>query len=196
MWNTRVMSPLSARVSFSGRVSLASNAAALFALLLAHNDLLPPMPLSFLAHKALHLFGVILFGGNLVAGPLWLVFAKSSGDRALLAFAAHSLARADVWLTTPGVQLAIWNGLFAAQAFGGIRAAPWLAETAAMMVLVSLLSCTVVLYWQERFVAEAIAGQDQALQRSLIWWAAWGTALSLPFGWVFWLMISKRALLL
>jgi uncharacterized membrane protein len=180
--------------SLSARISLLSNALALIALLVAWMGWLPPMPLPFLAHKALHLAGLLLFGGNLVVGPLWLAFAWASGDRELLAFAARSLAAADIWLTTPGVQLALWNGLFASQAFGGIRAQPWLAETAALMVFVSLLSCTVVLYWQERMISACEARQDPG--RSLWWWGLWGTALSLPLGWVFWLMISKRALLL
>lgn len=180
-------------ISLSGRISLLSNAVALLALLLAWCDGLPAMPLPFLAHKALHIAGIVLFGGNLVAGPVWLGFAWASGDKNLLAFAAHSLARADIYLTTPGVQLAIWNGLFAAQAFGGLRSQPWLTETAALMVVISLLSCSLVLYWQERLVSEA-EQRSSSFPRSALWWSLWGTALSIPFGWVFWLMISKRAL--
>ena len=182
-------------MTLSARVSIASNALAWLALALAWFDLLPAMPFPFLVHKALHLVGVVVFGGNLFSGPVWLAFAWASGDPKLLAFAARSLARADVWLTTPGVQLALWNGLFAAQAFGPLRQQPWLVETLALMAVVSLLSCTLVLYWQERLVVACEQGDRAAIRRSLLWWSLWGTALSVPFAWVFWLMLGKRALL-
>lgn len=181
-------------LSFSGRVSVASNLVALGATALAWWGWLPAAPLPFVAHKVLHLIGIVTFGGNLIVGPVWLAFAWLSGSPAEVSFAARSLARADVWLTTPGVQLAIWNGLWAAQTFGGLRAQPWLTEAVLATVVTSVVSCTVVLWSQERLVAAA--ERDGALPTAtLAVWSVFGTLVSLPLSWAFWLMVSKSAVL-
>ncbi len=182
-------------LSFAARVSLLSNVVALGAATLAWWEWLPAAPLPFVVHKALHLVGIVTFGGNLVVGPVWLAFAWMSGSPAELSFAARSLARADVWLTTPGVQLAIWNGLWAAQTFGGIRAQPWLTEAVLATVVTSVLSCTVVLWAQERLV-EACERDGRVPNGVLGMWSVFGTLVSVPLGWAFWLMVSKSALLL
>jgi uncharacterized membrane protein len=141
----------------SGKVSLASNLAALAALVPAYLGYRYPMPLPYNAHKALHILGVILVVGNLVVGPLWVVLAWRKKDRKLLAWAARTLALADLVFTTPGVQLTLWNGLAMASIHGGVRAQAWLHQTALLLFAVVLLSPTVVLYYQERFVALAEA---------------------------------------
>lgn len=110
---------------------------------------LPAAPLPFVAHKVLHLIGIVTFGGN---------------------------------------------GLWAAQTFGGLRAQPWLTEAVLATVVTSVVSCTVVLWSQERLVAAA--ERDGALPTAtLAVWSVFGTLVSLPLSWAFWLMVSKSAVL-
>lgn len=178
----------------SAKVSIISNLVALGALAMAWFT--PPMPLyfSYPVHKLLHIVGVMLFFGNLVAGPLWLGVALFEKDRPHLAFAAKTLADMDMYLTTPGVQLAVWNGLFLASVFGGVRAQPWLVEAVAMMIFTSLFSVTVVLYWQEKLVAAAQSGDWAKTQRAMAWWSLSGTFVGVPLILVMYLMVSKQAL--
>lgn len=182
------------KLSTSARVSLASNAVALLAAGLAWYGW-PAAPLwPYAVHKTLHLVGVVVFMGNLIAGPVWLGFAWYAKDRAALAFAARSIAAADIVITMPGIQLTVWNGVFLAAAMGGVRAQPWLVESVLLMVGTSLFASTVVLYWQERFVEAAQGDDERALSRAMVQWSIWGTVVSVPFGVITWLMVSKHAL--
>lgn len=181
--------------SVSAWVSVASNALVLTALGLAWADALPAAPLGYANHKLLHLLGMVVFLGNLVAGPLWIMLAWWGPDRGHLAFAARTLSAADIWLTTPGVQLAVWNGALLAPAMGGMQA-PWLRESALLVALTCAVSVGLVLPWQERFVAAATAGDEAGLRRAFIGWSLTGSVVMLPIGLVFWEMVSKQALVL
>jgi uncharacterized membrane protein len=184
------------KLSTSGKISLVSNVVALSAAALGWWGWPAQPPLPYTLHKMLHILGVIIFMGNLIAGPVWVILAWSARDRAQLAFAARSLATADIALTTPGVQLAVWNGICLAGTWGGIQKQPWLVEAVALLLATSLVSCTVVLYWQERFVERAQTDDDAGTQRALIHWGVWGTLVSVPFALIGWLMVSKAAMLL
>jgi uncharacterized membrane protein len=182
------------RLSRSARVSILSNLVAAAALVSAWYGLPVTAPLPYLAHKLLHIVGVVLFMGNLIAGPLWLWFAYAEGDEHTLRWAAGVLAEADIWLTTPGVQLTLWNGLFLAALLGGVRQQPWLMESVVLVLLSSAMSMALVLPWQERLVERAAAGDRAGVRRALLWWSLWGTLVMVPFSAVGWLMVSKRAL--
>ncbi|MBI2567319.1 MAG: DUF2269 family protein [Candidatus Schekmanbacteria bacterium] len=150
--------------------------------------------LSYPVRKLLHLSGVVMFMGNLIAGPVWLAFAYFGGDRKLMVFATRTLAQADIWLTAPGVQLTVWNGICLAPMYGGARAQPWLAESLGLLVLAAILTLATVLPWQERLVRAAEAQDEAGLKRALTQWAVWGTLIMIPFSLAAWLMIAKKAL--
>ncbi len=139
-------------LSGSARVAIASNVVAISALAAGWWDILPSAPLPYAVHKLLHIVGVVVFMGNLIAGPVWLFFAYAEDDPRHFRWAARMLSAADIWLTTPGVQLTLWNGLFLAAQLGGVRQQPWIAESVAWVVVASVLSVLVVLPWQERVV--------------------------------------------
>jgi len=180
--------------SFSAKLSVVSNLVAWGALALLWAGIPAAAPLDYNVHKALHIVGVMLMMGNLIVGPVWLSLAWYSGDQGRIAWAAKVLSDCDIWLTTPGVQLAIWNGICMAGVLGGVHKQPWLFESMALMLLTSLVSVTVVLYWQERLVADAQRGDRPATARALVQWAIWGSVVGLPLTLVFWLMVAKQAL--
>ena len=179
----------------SVKVSLASNALAWVAIALAWYGVPGVPPLPYTLHKFMHILGVVVFMGNMITGPMWLVLAYYSGDPKQLAFSAQALAKADMYLTAPGVQLAVWNGICMVGALGGVHKHPWLLESLGLLVATSLFSCTVVLYWQERFVAAAVAEDAVGTRRALVQWGLWGTLIGVPFSWIAWLMVDKQALL-
>jgi uncharacterized membrane protein len=181
-------------MSSSAKVSLVSQALVLVAVVVAW--WMPPwsLVLPYEWHKVLHLTGVIVFFGNMVVGPLWVAFAWPAADRSHLGFALRTLLAADIWLTTPGVQLTVWNGLFLAGSMGGVRVHPWLAQSLVLVVITALLSVAAVLPAQER-LARAAETNDEAALRAAIWrWALWGSLVMLPPSLIFFLMVSKRAL--
>jgi uncharacterized membrane protein len=158
-------------LSTSAKVSVGSNAAGLLVMALAWAGFPSEMPLPYAVHKVLHIVGVIIFMGNLIAGPLWIIFAYYEDGRRHFPFAVRTLVAADIWLTTPGLQLTIWNGLCLAAFFGGARTQPWLVESLGWLLLTSLWSLVLVLPWQERLLAAVEAGDETAQQRALIQWA-------------------------
>ena len=184
------------KLSFSAKLSIVSNLVAWVALTLMWFGVPATAPLDYNIHKTLHILGVMLMMGNLVVGPVWLFMAWYSRDQARMAWAAKVLSDCDIWLTTPGVQLAIWNGVCMAGVLGGVHKQPWLLESMALILLTSLFSITLVLYWQERMVLAAQTDDRPATWRALVQWGIWGSAVGVPLGLVFWLMVAKRAVLL
>ncbi len=179
------------RWSKSAWVSVLSNAVAVCALVAAWHGFPAAAPLGYTAHKLLHIIGVLLFMGNLIAGPLWVLYAYAEDDPAHLRWATQTLAAADIWLTTPGVQLTLWNGLFLGAHLGGVPAQPWLVESVALVLVSSVLSVTLVLPAQERLIAHAQQGDRDGVRRALLAWSLWGTLVMVPFSAVGWLMVSK-----
>lgn len=183
-----------AHLSTSAKVSIASNVLAFTAIGLSFNGFPGEPPLGYAAHKLMHIVGVVIFLGNLIAGPLWVAFAYFHADRRMLAFAATTLAAADIWLTVPGVQLTVWNGICLAPVFGGVRAQPWLLEAVGLVAVAAALALAIVLPIQERFVRACVAGDEPAIRRGLVQWSVWGTLVTVPFGLATWLMVAKAPL--
>jgi uncharacterized membrane protein len=183
-------------MSTSAKVSVASNVVALGALALAWAGFPSSMPLPYEWHKVLHIFGVVLFFGNAIVGPLWLAFAWTTPQTSHRVFAVQTLVAADIWLTMPGVQLTVWNGVCLARVYGGVQAQPWLIEALACVALTSLFAILVVLPAQERLAAACVAGDAEGARRALVRWSVGGTLVMLPPTLVAWLMVAKRPLLL
>jgi uncharacterized membrane protein len=68
----------------------------------------------YLALKALHVFAVVLFVGNIVTGIFWKTHAERTRDARLIAHAFEGLTASDRWFTIPAVFLIIASGVLAA----------------------------------------------------------------------------------
>jgi uncharacterized membrane protein len=184
------------RLSVSGWITIASNVVLWAAFALAWQGIPSSLVFSYDAHKLLHIVGVLIFGGNLLVGPVWIVLAALSRDRQKLAFAAQATSLADIYLTTPGIQLAVWNGVFLASTFGGVQAQPWLKEALILLVVTSGFSLALVLPWQERLVRLSQGNDDRATRKALIMWSITGTLVGVPLGFVLYEMVAKKAVFL
>ncbi len=64
--------------------------------------------------KSIHLLGVVLFLGNILAGIFWKRHGDRSRDPRLIAHTLDGIIRADRWLTVPGAALLLVFGFAAA----------------------------------------------------------------------------------
>ena len=73
-----------------------------------------PPATEYVAFKALHVVGVIVFLGNITSGLFWKALADSTKDRKVIAHTLQVIIRLDRLLTIPGVVAVIVGGVGAA----------------------------------------------------------------------------------
>ena len=64
--------------------------------------------------KAIHVFAVIIFMGNIITGLFWKMHADSTKNRLVIVHTVRGLIRADRWFTVPGVVVITAAGILAA----------------------------------------------------------------------------------
>ncbi len=134
----------------------------------------------YAAWKAVHIFGVVLFMGNIIATALWKARADRSGNLATVGFAQRAVAAADRVLTLPGIVLIIVSGY----AMAGIGHLPlhglrWLEWGQALFYAAAIIWLAVLVPAQRRLIALSDAGRragslDPAFHRLSRRWAMWG----------------------
>ena len=88
--------------------------------------------------KFLHMFGVILFLGNIIISALWRLSAEQ--DKGFSLKRALSLLVLTDWVfTLPGVILIGVTGHMLAPKFGGIAANPWIYHSYAMLTVSAVI---------------------------------------------------------
>ena len=68
--------------------------------------------------KAIHVFAVIVFMGNIITGLFWKFHADGTKSQPIIAHTLRGLIRADRWFTIPGVVVITAAGVFAAMRAG------------------------------------------------------------------------------
>ena len=149
------------------------------------------MILSYQWHKILHVFGVVIFMGNMIAGPAWFLFAYYSKDKNLLRFAAKVLERTDMILTIPGIALAVINGLYLAAPYGGIKLQQWIYLSTLLLISTWVLSIPLIYLQEKLFKAIERDENETKLYPVLIGWSITGSLITVPFILIFYLMIAK-----
>ena len=153
-----------------------------------------PLVFSYEVHKFLHILGAIFFLGNMMVGPVWLLYATLTKDLQIVRFALRLLGITDVMLSTLGMILLITNGLCLASVYGGIYAVAWIRDSILLLGVMVLLAITVVLHYQERLygIAKTTTQLSPQFWRSLWLWSVWGSLVMLPPGVVLYLMVVKQ----
>ena len=154
------------------------------------------------AHTTLvffHVFGAILFMGNIVVSAMWMGQAKRSHNPHVLHFAAKSVMRADKMFTIPGLFLILTTGLLTVGPWGGFGKAAWAELALAFFILSGVIWSVILLRLQKRMILLAAAAVDSGeagtdFHQALKKWNMWGgIATLLPFASLI-LMISKPSL--
>src|SRR5688572_31698282 len=74
---------------------------------------------SYLLFKFIHVFAVIIFMGNIIAGLFWMRRANKTGNFSIISFTMKSVIASDRWFTIPGVIIITAAG-FSAAIQGGL----------------------------------------------------------------------------
>lgn len=79
-------------------------------------------------HRLLHIFGAILFFGNIIIAALWLTLAGNSKNADTFRFAVKMINLTDLVFTGPGLILLLMNGAALAAAYGSLLQVTWLRQ--------------------------------------------------------------------
>jgi uncharacterized membrane protein len=111
-----------------------------------------PLLLPYQWHKLLHIFGAIIFVGNIIVTAVWLVLAEQNKDKRTLHFASKAVNWADVFFTAPGVLLILANGQILANAgWDGLRAS-WVAFALGLFILSGIVWLGFLVRFQNRLI--------------------------------------------
>jgi len=154
----------------------------------------------YLSLKALHVFAVAMFLGNIVTGVFWKAHADRSGDPRVMAHTLRGIVRSDRWFTIPGVVVIIATGVWMAiLANLPILRTDWIWQSLLLFTISGVLFMVQVAPLQVRLhqLAEAAAGgapQPQLYRRLSTRWAITGGIATLTPLVALVLMVLKRGL--
>jgi len=136
--------------------------------------------MAYLLLKAAHVFGVVLFLGNIITGIFWKVQADLTNTLPARAQALDGIIKADRWFTVPGVFLILVTGVsMALLANLSLLRTFWISGSLALFGISGLAFGIAVGPLQKKLLANVRAGlggswdesQYKALSRS---WGIWG----------------------
>jgi uncharacterized membrane protein len=115
----------------------------------------------FLFIRLLHLFGVVVFVGNIVTAALWKARADASGNLQAIAHVQRSIMLADYIFTAPGAALIFVTGLWLASASGrNIFQTGWLFTALILLVVTVVIWALELLPTQRRLIRVADASAE------------------------------------
>ncbi len=144
-----------------------------------------------------HVFGVVLFVGNIMTAALWKTRADRSGDLATIAFAQRTVALADWVFTLPAIVLILVGGYAMALRHPfPLHGLPWLEWGQGLFYLTGLIWLFILVPAQRRLVTLSEAGRRSGalapeFARVSRRWAMWGGIATLLPLIVLFLMITK-----
>lgn len=145
----------------------------------------------YAAWKFLHLLGVVLMLGNVIATGLWAHWALARPEGEVPAYAAKAILGADLWLTWTGGTLMTVGGILMVLQGGWAWSTPWLVHGMWALGGATALWLLALLPDQFRMLRLAEAQDWAALQAVYRRWAilGWGATLVLVYG--LWAMVAK-----
>ncbi len=130
----------------------------------------------------MHIFGAILFMGNIIVTAAWASLARRSGQAETIRFASRGILLNDVIFTTPGVILLVLNGGIIGTPYFQ-SGASWLIVSLVLFVLSAIVWLAVLVPAQKRLVAlseEAeIPDEWHAVAKKWFMWGGIATILPL-----------------
>ena len=121
------------------------------------------------AFKVVHLFGVILFLGNVIVTAVWKVMADRTGDPRVIAYAQRLVTLTD-WMFTAGGAVLLLVGAYGMTAVAGLdlRGPTWLIWGQALFVVSGLIWLCILIPTQIAQAREARAFASGAYSRKLL----------------------------
>ncbi|WP_454781095.1 DUF2269 family protein [Legionella sp. WA2022007384] len=81
----------------------------------------------YLMLKMLHIFGAVLFLGNIIVTAFWKTFADLSKDWRVIAFSQKLVTYTDIFFTTVGVLIIAITGILMAKQYANYLHLKWIA---------------------------------------------------------------------
>jgi uncharacterized membrane protein len=142
-------------------------------------------PMTYDAFKVVHLFGVVVFLGNIIVTAVWKVMADRTGDPRVIAYAQRLVTLTD-WIFTAGGVVLLLVGAYGMAAVAGLnlRGPTWLIWGQALFVVSGLIWICVLIPTQIAQAREARAFAEGAPIPESYWrhnrrWVVWGVIATL-----------------
>jgi uncharacterized membrane protein len=148
----------------------------------------------------LHVFGAVIFMGNIIVTAMWMTQAKRTRDAAVLHFASQSVIRADWLFTLPGILLILISGLFILGPHGGFPGPSWVELALTLLILSGLIWVLVLIRLQRTMVRLSAEAMQQGFAlsgeftKTLGRWMMWGGIATLLPLVALYLMVFKPKL--
>jgi uncharacterized membrane protein len=133
------------------------------------------------AFKVIHLFGVIVFLGNIIVTGVWKVMADRTGDPRTIAYARRLVTLTD-WIFTAGGVALILVGAYGMAAVAGLdlRGTTWLFWGQTLFAASGLIWIAILIPTQIVQARQARAFANGGTIPGSYWrhgrrWAIWGT---------------------
>ena len=137
----------------------------------------------YLILKLIHIFGAIIFLGNITVGPFWKVHAERSKDPKKIADTYDGIIKADRYFTMPGVGILIIFGIGAALHGGyNLITTAWIFWSLILIVISGAAFMAKVVPIQKKILALAQNEGDfnwDEYGRLAKQWDIWGSVATL-----------------
>jgi uncharacterized membrane protein len=137
--------------------------------------------MSYEAFKAIHVFGVIVFLGNIIVTGVWKVMADRTGQPQIIAYSQRLVTLTD-WIFTAGGVALILIGAYGMAALGhlDLRGTTWLMWGQAIFAASGLIWIAILIPTQIAQARQARAFADGGTIPDSYWrhgrrWMIWGT---------------------
>ncbi|HKQ84741.1 MAG TPA: DUF2269 family protein [Steroidobacteraceae bacterium] len=139
----------------------------------------------YLTLKLLHIFGVVLFLGNIITAVLWKSLADRSNDARVIAYAMEGIIAADRYFTVPGVGLILVTGISLVITSGySFLGTTWVWQSLVLFAISGIVFMGFLTPLQRRLRDVAVQGgrggfDRVTYQRLSRQWAIWGSLATL-----------------
>ena len=152
---------------------------------------------SYLIAKTLHIFGVVIFLGNIIVTAVWKILAEHTQNTIIVAYSQRLVILTDFIFTATGATLIYVTGeFFLANHFREAGNTNWLSWGQALFVLSALLWLTVLIPIQVKQAKLAKAFKDKDVipnnyrKLSMIWNAVGSIATILPIATLYFMVVK------
>jgi uncharacterized membrane protein len=142
----------------------------------------------YLSLKALHIFSVVIFLGNIITGLFWHAHATRTRDPKVIGHAMSGIIRSDRFFTNPGVIVIVASGVLLAVVGGfPLLRTSWILWPIILFTIAGLAFMFRIAPLQRQLLAMAVSGAERddfdytRYQKLAKTWELWGAiALLLP----------------
>lgn len=102
----------------------------------------------YLLLKSFHIFGVVIFLGNIIVTGFWKVLADKTKDWRVIAFSQRLVTYTDIFFTTVGVLIIIYTGPMMAKNYGNYLHVKWIAWGLSLFILSGIIWVVILIPMQ------------------------------------------------